>query len=297
MKLVSVLLPCFNSELYIGEAIRSILDQTYTNFELLLLDDGSTDKTKSVIQGFKDSRIKLFCEAQNKGIVFQLNKGLELAQGEYIARMDADDIAFPERFQKQVDFLEDPKNCKIDVLGTDAVSIGLTKKPIIHQNYLPKQISFMLNFKCPILHPTVMMRKRIFNKGYKYEEEYLYAEDFALWRKLDNGKNIAILDQVLLKYRIHQSQTNADKKRLEIQYLSALKTLRFRNNNSMFTLLNYFFLIKHQDCEKYLDLWLEKNKNYHFSNGIFIYIKLLKKLLNIKSHYLHKLLLINDGIK
>jgi glycosyltransferase involved in cell wall biosynthesis len=290
MKLVSVLLPSYNSELYIGKAIQSILDQTYANFELLLLDDGSTDRTKSIIESFKDSRIKLFFENQNKGIVYQLNKGIEHARGEFIARMDADDVSFPERFQKQVDFLEDPKNYKIDVLGTDAVSIGSSNKPIIHQNYLPKQISFMLNFKCPILHPTVMMRKSIFVNGYKYEEEYLYAEDFALWRKVDNGNNIAILPYILLSYRTHENQTNANTNRLRIQYKSAWKTLRWKNKNSNFTYLNYLILVKGEFCKQYLDHWFGKPTNYQLNLFVRFYIKFIKRFLNIKSQFLTNML-------
>jgi glycosyltransferase involved in cell wall biosynthesis len=225
MKLVSVLLPCYNSERYIGEAIQSILDQTYTNFELLILDDGSTDNTKSIITGFLDNRITLLFENENKGIVYQLNKGIEHAKGEFIARMDADDVSFPERFQKQIDFLNDIKNKQIDILGTDATSIGIETKDIQHRNYKPKQISFLLNFYCPILHPTIMMRKRLFINGLKYPSEYKYAEDLALWRLVDNGKNMAILNESLLYYRIHVNQTNGNEKRKGIQKNSTLNAL------------------------------------------------------------------------
>jgi glycosyltransferase involved in cell wall biosynthesis len=231
MKLVSVLLPCYNSELYIREEIKSILEQTYTNFELIILDDGSTDNTISIIQRFKDSRIRFLCENDNKGIVYQLNKGIEHAKGEFIARMDADDVSSPERFYKQVVFLEDPKNSRIDVLGTDAISIGKESKEIAHRNYKPIQISFLLNFYCPILHPTVMVRRKIFLNGFKYPDGFKYAEDLALWRLIDNGKNIAILPEPLLKYRIHQDQTNGNEKRKEIQGNSTKLALRINGSS------------------------------------------------------------------
>jgi glycosyltransferase involved in cell wall biosynthesis len=282
MKLVSVLLPCFNSEPFIGEAIESILNQTYSNFELIILDDGSTDNTKSIIQVFKDSRIKLLCEIENKGIVYQLNKGIEHARGEYIARMDADDISFPERFQKQVDFLEDSINFKIDVLGTDAFSIGSSNKPIIHENYLPKQISFMLNFKCPILHPTVMMRKSLFSNGLRYSGDFKYAEDYALWRMLDNGSNMAILTDQLLMYRIHNAQTNQDLDRLKIQIESCLKVGSIK---SVRFLDKYFFTPKLRRF--FVDTWFgiknDKVPNFVQRN----YIRFMKKQLNIKSELLN----------
>ena len=257
MKLISVLLPCYNSELYIGEAIQSILDQTYSNFELIILDDGSTDNTKLIIQGFEDIRIVLLSENENKGIVYQLNKGIENARGEYIARMDADDVSFPERLQKQVDFLEDITNKKIDVLGTDAISIGIETKVIIYKNYKPKQISFLLNFYCPILHPTVMMRKEVFINGLKYPSEYKYAEDLALWRLINNGKNIAILNESLLYYRIHPDQTNGNEKRKEIQKNATLNALTISSR-----FCNLFSLILPNGIGKSLwEDWENKSRN------------------------------------
>jgi glycosyltransferase involved in cell wall biosynthesis len=282
MKLISVLLPCYNSERYISEAIQSIIEQTYTHFELLILDDGSTDNTISIISEFKDKRIVLLCESENKGIVYQLNKGIEHAKGEFIARMDADDVSFPERFQKQVDFLEDRKNQKIHVLGTDAISIGLSNKPIIHENYLPKQISFMLNFKCPILHPTVMIRKRVFVSGLRYSEDYKYAEDYALWRMLDNGSNMAILTDQLLMYRIHNAQTNQDLDRLKIQLDSCLKVGSIKSARCMD---RYIFTPKLR--EFFVDTWFGINCNKLPNFVQRNYIRFMKKQLNIKSELLN----------
>jgi glycosyltransferase involved in cell wall biosynthesis len=283
--LVTVLLPTFNVELYVGEAIESILKQTYTNFELFILDDGSTDNTKSIIQGFKDSRIKLLCENENKGIVYQLNKGINLAQGRYIARMDADDVSLPERFKKQVEFLEETKNDRIDVLGTDAISIGLVIKFIAHKNYSPKQISFLLNFYCPILHPTVMMRKSIFDNSFRYSEDFKYAEDYALWRLIDNGSNLAILPDQLLEYRIHSGQTNQNLERKKIQMESCLKigkikSIRYLDNILLSSELNsvsiaYWFNVKNNT-----------QPNLFQRN----YIRFMKKHLSIKSELLNRII-------
>jgi glycosyltransferase involved in cell wall biosynthesis len=278
-KLISVILPVYNSEKYISEAIESIINQTYTNFELLVLDDGSTDTTLDIVQCFNDKRIKIFTSEENHGIVHQLNKGIENSQGEYIARMDADDISLPERFEKQIEFLENVDNSKIDLLGTDALEIGENVKPIIHQNYLPSQISFLLNFTCPILHPTVIFRKRLFDKGFRYPYFYEYAEDYAFWRIIDNGDNLAILPQILLQYRIHNTQTNKDEKRYKIQKESALRVSLMKP----FNLIDRLFLTKNLKL-KYFSL---KNNNYcNVHNRI--YIRLRKKYLGIKYHGLNK---------
>jgi glycosyltransferase involved in cell wall biosynthesis len=277
MKLISVIMPCYNSNLYIREAIQSILNQTYSNFELLVLDDGSTDGTKSIVLDFKDARIKYYCEIENKGIVYQLNKGIENAKGEFIARMDADDISLPERFQKQIDFLEDPKNHKIDVLGTDAVSIGKETSKIQFQNYKPNQISFLLNFFCPILHPTVMMRSKIFQKGLKYSDEYKYAEDLALWRMIDNAKNIAILKESLLQYRIHQNQTNSNEIRKEVQKNSTLNALAIKSKRKKFK--SYWLPIGIGQI-----LWYDYEKGTNkVSTLIRFIIKIQLKMLDCKS--------------
>jgi glycosyltransferase involved in cell wall biosynthesis len=283
MKLISVLLPCYNSDMYIGEAIQSILDQTYSNFELIILDDGSTDNTISIISEFKDKRIVLLCENENKGIVYQLNKGIEHAQGEFIARMDADDVSFPERFQKQVEFLENPKNFKIDVLGTDAVSIGSSSKSIIHQNYRSEQISFMLNFKCPILHPTVLIRRRVFDQGKRYPQDYVFAEDYALWRLIDKGDNLAIIPNILLSYRIHDNQTNKSEERFQIQMEAAMRIAFMRP----VSIRDQIFL-SHKIKQKVFQNSTVKNLKLNLIERL--YLKLIKKYLNLKNHQLNELI-------
>jgi glycosyltransferase involved in cell wall biosynthesis len=285
MKKISVLLPCYNSEKYIAEAVQSILDQTYTNFELIILDDGSTDRTKEIIGSFRDERIRFEYELENKGIVFQLNKGISLAEGVYIARMDADDISKPERFKKQIEFLELKKNNHIVVLGTDAVAIGESKDQIIHKNYQPAQISFLLNFYCPLLHPTVIMRKSVFSVSLKYSNDYKFAEDYALWRLIDNGENIAVLPEVLLLYRIHRDQTNKDEIRLKIQRESCLKISNIKSSNVLDNLL-----FNENANRIFVDLWFGFDNNLRINLLQKLYIRYMKKRLNIKSEQLIKLI-------
>jgi hypothetical protein len=170
-------------------------------------------------------------------------------------------------------------------LGTDAVSIGSSNKTIIHQNYLPKQISFMLNFKCPILHPTVMMRKSVFENGYHYEEQYRYAEDFALWRKVDNGNNIAILPIILLSYRTHENQTNADRERLNIQIESVIKALEIFNNKSVFNAINSLVLNQKKNSEIFVNKWfkIQITNTYRLFFFTRFYIKMVKRKYMVNS--------------
>ncbi len=122
MPKISVVLPVYNSEKYIAEAVQSILDQTFTDFELLIINDASTDGTLQILESFKDDRLKIINNPTNLKVVKSLNKGLELAQGEFIARMDADDIAYPQRFEKQIAYFK--KYPQVDVCGTWVQAFG-----------------------------------------------------------------------------------------------------------------------------------------------------------------------------
>jgi len=283
--LISVILPVYNSDLYIRDSIQSILSQTYSNFELLILDDGSTDKTLSIINEFQDERIKIFTSEMNYGIVYQLNKGIDNSKGEFIARMDADDISFPERFERQIDFLK--KNRKIDVLGTYAEKFGDEIGLIDYKYNKPQQISFLLNFYCYMLHPTVMMRKTIFRK-FKYSDKYPLAEDYGLWCSINNGKNLYILDEVLLKYRTHSAQTNKSDERLKIQFDSVLKVKKDIKFSGI--LGNFIYT---NDINKISTDYFVKNSNNEIvklSCIQFTYFKIKLKILKVKFYFLTDLL-------
>lgn len=285
MVMISVLMPIFNSRQYLKDSVSSILNQIYGHFELLLLDDGSTDSPKVIIDEFNDSRIRYYREDDNKGIVYQLNKGIDLAKGKYIARMDADDIANIYRFDVQIKYLENPNNNNIDVLGTNAIKFGDVDGLIDFKNYTPKQISFLLNFYCPLLHPTVMIRKSVFDGGLRYLEEYKYAEDFALWRIIDNGNNIAIIPDFLLNYRSHINQTNRNNNRLTIQLESSLKVLKLKASN--------FFddiIIGNNTKEFSLYIWFGLNADMRINFIQKYYLKFRKKQLKIRLELLNKII-------
>jgi len=217
--IISVVMSVHNGGDYLQEAIESILNQTFNSFEFLIVDDGSTDKSLEIIASYDDKRIVLIKNEMNLGLSISLNKGIKLAKGKYIARMDADDISFPERFEKQVKFLEG--NPDIDLCGTWFKVFGkkeyTQKLPIQHN-----QIKSDLLFYTPIAHPTVMMKRTIFDK-HKYSEKFLKAQDYALWVELINNFKFANISEPLLYYRMHPSQTSSAQS--DTQQKSMLKAL------------------------------------------------------------------------
>ncbi len=213
MPKISVILPVYNAEKYLREAIDSILTQTFTDFELLLINDGSTDGSEAIILFYTDSRVVYVKNDVNRGLIFSLNKGIDIAKGEYIARMDADDISMPMRLEKQLSYLE---NNAVDMLATTIKVIDKDGAPLPYwkqdvENITTSQIrSFLPKNNC-IAHPTVMGKASLFKKyryqpdvtgEYKYVHNQKYSEDYDLWlRLLANGLLIDKLPEPLLFYR------------------------------------------------------------------------------------------------
>ena len=205
---VSVILPAYNCEKFIGKAIQSVLQQTFKDFELIIINDGSTDNTESIIHTFIDQRIVYLKNPENKGLIYSLNRAISLAQGKYISRMDADDICLPERLEKQKIFLDQNNDiavvaCTIDLINDKEEKTGIWE--LDRQTITPEQIKkAMLNQNC-IAHPTVMIRSEIIKKM-KYKMYQKNIEDYDLWlRILSRGYKIAKLDAPLLLYRIHDA--------------------------------------------------------------------------------------------
>lgn len=207
--LVSVILPVYNAEKHVAEAVQSILDQTYKNFELILIDDCSTDKSFETLQSFKDPRIKLHRNEKNQKLIYTLNKAIQLSSGEYIARMDADDISLPTRLQQQVEYLQKFKD--VAVLGSQIQFIdenGVKKgKPLICVTDSAR-IKWRFHFGNCMNHPTVMFRKSIVDRSDFYDPEYVHAEDYELWLRLSRKYAFDNLPQVLLKYRVHSGSVS-----------------------------------------------------------------------------------------
>lgn len=234
--LVSVVMPVYNAEKYVASAITSILQQTYTYFEFIIIDDGSTDNTLTIVNSFKDKRIKVFKNQLNSGVVATLNRGLDLAQGKYIARIDADDIALPNRLQKQVDFLNN--NEYYGIVGTRIKHmIGDDNTPTNAESVIAfddHHIRFRALFYTPFMHPTVMVRAFLIKK-LKYDANFEIAEDYNLWfeiLKLTKGKN---LNEVLLYYRIHPNKTGLKRKEQQLHSLAKLIEKQFNYYNIAYT--------------------------------------------------------------
>ncbi len=205
--LVSVVMPVYNGENYLNEAIDSILNQTYSDFEFIILNDGSTDRTEEIILSYKDPRIVYVKNPENLQIVRTLNRGIALAKGKYIARMDADDISLPVRFEKQLYFMEN--NPDVGVCGTWVKTFGENVNSQTWQYPVESEvIKVSLIFNSPFAHPSVFIRKSLFDL-YSYEESFTKAEDYYLWYQSKDFFNFANLPQVLLCYRIHPLQTGA----------------------------------------------------------------------------------------
>ncbi|MBD2655385.1 glycosyltransferase [Synechocystis sp. FACHB-383] len=202
---VTVLMPVYNGEKYLREAIDSILHQTFIDFEFLIIDDGSTDNSIEIIKSYKDNRIILIKNNYNQGLVYSLNRGLNLARGIYIARMDCDDISLPERFKKQVDFLD--KNPEIGLLGTWVKVIDKNKLCQAYWQYPIEDMSikWSLCFCCPFAHPSVMYRKKIILNQGGYSKILSDSEDYDLWSKLSKVTQMHNLPEIALFYRQHAS--------------------------------------------------------------------------------------------
>jgi glycosyltransferase involved in cell wall biosynthesis len=212
--------------LYVEEAINSILNQTYSHFEFLIIDDASTDATKVIIKKIEDERIQLIEKPLNTGYTNSLNYGLTIARGKYIARMDGDDISLPERFQKQLAFLE--SNPAFVLCGTSYKVIGNSKNIVIPETNDAIRLG-LLKGNC-ILHPSVMLRKKVLDDfSILYDITKEPAEDYALWAHLLSFGKLHNLSQVLMLYRLHTGQVS--RKRIEeqkkIDILTKFKLLQF----------------------------------------------------------------------
>lgn len=210
MPKISVIMPVYNSEKYIREAVDSILNQTYRDFELLAIyDNGTNDSTPEILKEYsrKDARIKPINIKEERGLVKSLNYGIKVAKGKYIARMDADDISLVERFEKQVMYLE--SNDKVSILKTKLIVFGNENEENnrkvekwFNTEFVDDNIIEILFQGNVIGHPSVMMRRSIFNDLKGYNEEFTEAEDYDLWlRALKKGYKFACLNETLFKYR------------------------------------------------------------------------------------------------
>jgi glycosyltransferase involved in cell wall biosynthesis len=290
---ITVLMPVHNGEKYMQQAIDSILDQTFQDFEFIIINDRSTDRTREIITGYKDERIRLFNHEPEATLPDNLNKALSLARGDYIARMDCDDISHPKRFEKQIQFLDN--NPDVGVCGTWIKRFG----DIRTKNYKPacddKIIKASLLFGCGVMNPTAMIRSSVLqSNNIRYNSQFfspiILAEDWDFWYSASRYCKIINLPEVLLSYRVHKAglTIQATEKKEESDRIYALINKRMLDdygmNPSVHDLSIHRLVCSAEpidslslltECEHWLIAILEQNKSAGIYNK-----KALEKILS-----------------
>lgn len=202
---VSVIMSVYNGERYLKESLESILTQTFTNFEFIIINDGSTDKTGAILHAIKEPRMCVYHQ-ENQGLTKSLNRALSYSQGEYIARQDADDVSYPERLREEVTFLDERKH--VGMVGTYANFINREgkifytwKPPVSHENIL----EVLHNDGNSFCHGSIMMRKEILDNVGVYREKFTYSQDYDLWLRFSHKYELANIPKVLYNFRRNSS--------------------------------------------------------------------------------------------
>lgn len=246
---VSVIMPVYNGEKYVAIAINSVLSQTYSDFEFIIIDDCSTDNTPNIIKDFaeNDSRIIIIKNTENLKIVKSLNIGLRIAKGEYIARIDSDDIWFKHKLEIQIKrFINDKY---LYLLGTSKILINSIGNTI---SSTEKQMFSYVDIKNNILkynllcHSSVIYKKEIIDKIGLYNEKYKNSEDYEYWIKIINNYKTEILQEALVHYRISDNMVSLRKRKQQYYFVIKAKLFGFKLYGFKFTYLKYIF------CDLYI---------------------------------------------
>ena len=203
---LSVIMSCYNDHEYIRESLESILNQTFADFEVIIIDDASTDDTTTIIKSYKDDRIRLYVNSENQGLTRNLNKALGYVNGEYIARMDGDDVSHHDRFEKQVEYLDSHRD--IYLIGCAVHSFGATD---LYWR-LPdnsNELKIRMLIKPVFAHPSFMFRRELVDKGFMYNESFRTAQDYDFAARVSRQYKIGRLPEVLLEYRVHDKQVSS----------------------------------------------------------------------------------------
>lgn len=282
--LVSVILPVYNAEKYLSSAIESILNQTYKNIELIVINDGSTDESELIIQKIveRDSRI-VPISRENKGLIYTLNEGISLSTGKYIARMDADDISNENRIATQVDYLE--KNKDICLVGSFFDSIDendkfLSSITLCENDNEIKEWFFLGN---PICHPSIMINKNIVGNDFLYDNDWDSAEDFELWIRLSLKYRMYNIPKPLIKYRIHSGSISSKKLKYQLTQSNKLRANYFEKKDRLLKNLIYIERIAY-------DRNIVLNKILKINIVILYFLNILIKQRSLKKNTVRMLL-------
>ncbi len=269
--LISVIMSTYNRQNLVKNAIDSILDQTFSNFEFIIINDNSTDNTIDIIKSYDDKRIILLNNKTNCGCTFNYHKAHHIAKGKYIAHIDDDDISMPQRLEKQLDYME--QNNEIALSGTFIETFGENMRPSWVFYTSPLMLDFVMNLYNPICHSSVIYRKTFFDKyQINYDLTKKCAQDYDLYKQiLFNGGKLSNIDEILVCYRMHADRLTDIKETQDIQIYNADKT-RIELISRFFPAvraeeilkLTYYFPFndyKIEDIEKALNLFIQNKKS------------------------------------
>lgn len=279
--LVSVIMPVYNGALYLKDAMDSVLNQTYLHFEFIIINDGSSDGSESIILSYSDLRIKYVKNKHNIGLIGSLNKGIGCAKGKYIARMDQDDISLPTRFERQVQFLEIHSDVVICGMQGQILQTGAPYRVPVKDS----EIRGLLFFGSPFIHPVVMIRNdTLAINQLRYDVKYNHAEDFGLWMNISFVGKLANLNEVGIYYRRHELQytkvfkkgnsdasfsakleylkrlgINLEKSNLKLYQQIFMKEIENTDNRQLFAVSKFFEQFRKLPFPKTIDIeYLEK---------------------------------------
>ena len=263
--MISVVMLVYNGSLYLREAIESILAQTLTDFELLIINDGSTDDSLAIINSYADSRLRVICNEKNVGESASRNIGLENAQGEYIAILDCDDVSLPQRLEKQLQFMK--AYPQIGVSGSWVSTIGEQGSQLWQYPTHPEKLRCELLFHNVLANSSVMMRRNILlNNGIRYQS-LGYAPDYALWVKLvQHNILLANIPEVLVYYRVHAAQLSRQvnhehdvcEKLIYLSQLSELGIYPTTQELEIHSLIGKNFIAPTKELRNLAKVWLQK---------------------------------------
>jgi len=234
----------YNGERFLKQAIQSILSQTYGDFEFIIIDDGSTDRTPEILRtlAHQDERIKIITNQTNLGLTKSLNKAISQAQGKFIARMDADDIAVPKRFERQIEYIETHPEvgivgCAYEFIDESGAVIGEKHPPLTNKKI--KRILIRFN---PFLHSSVIMRKSVLDQVSGYDKNYYKAQDYDLWLRAAKITELANLPEILMQKRFTKNMISFKTEREQIRF--ALKARQAALKRQQYPVWNLIFFLK-----------------------------------------------------
>ncbi|MBW4475837.1 MAG: glycosyltransferase [Tolypothrix brevis GSE-NOS-MK-07-07A] len=287
MPKVSVIIPSYNHEKFVAEAIQSVLNQTYQDFEIVITDDGSADNTVNIIKQFTDPRIRLFCFAKNRGAAVAANNCLKESKGEYIAMLSSDDVFVPDKLAKQVSFLEE--HPEVSAVFSYAQIIDENGNDFAQENHFYKQIfiqpnrnrfewlnHFFYKGNC-LCHPSALIKKKCYEDVGKYDERFAQLPDFDFWIRLCMKYEIYIMPEELIKFRIRDNEANASGNRPEARIRHQLEYKQILNNYFSSEIRNDFYKI-------FPEAGLDINNNQDDEESIYLQVALLAIKVDLPEH-------------